>query len=121
MVSPAQDLLWAMLPEGLQEYFDVESYEKTDTHFRITLIEKNEVPEILPEEYQRKKIINTTLKPITIDSFPIRGRVTTLTLKRRRWTFEGVEELYMRPLDIRTEGTKLENEFAEFVKKINRV
>lgn len=113
-------LLWAMLPEGLEGLFDIESFEKTDTHFRIVLVEKNIVPDVLPEEYQGRKIINTTLKSITIDSFPIRGRKTDITLKRRRWTFEGVDELLTRTIAICADGTRLERAFAQFLKKINR-
>lgn len=120
MAELLEQLFWAMLPQGLQGFFDVESFEIKDTHFRITLTEKNIVPDPLPPQYQGKKIINTTLKPITIDTFPLRGRKTDITVKRRRWTFEGVDELLMRHLELRAEGTKLEKEFAAFLKELDR-
>jgi len=82
-----QELLWDMLPDGLSEYFDIELHEKTEKYFRITLIEKNIVPN-LSKEYQGKPIINTVIKPITIDYFPIKGRKGELVLKRRSWKFE---------------------------------
>ena len=29
------ELLWAMLPEGLEPYFEIEDFQKTDKSFRI--------------------------------------------------------------------------------------
>ena len=49
----AEDILWDMLPQGLGEWFEIEKYEKTDTVFRIWLMEKNIVP-CFPPEYQRR-------------------------------------------------------------------
>lgn len=109
-------LLWDMLPEGLEEYFDLESYEKSELCFRIVLVEKNIVPE-LPKEYQGKRVVNTVIKPITIDYFPIKGRKGELIVKRRCWKFEGIDEWLKREINICTPGTKLEKEFADFLKE----
>lgn len=111
-----QELLWAMLPEGLEEWFEVERYEKTDKVFRIYLIEKNVVPK-LPEEYRGRRVVNTYLKSITIDDLPIRGRKGELIIKRRMWKLEGVERLLKRDIILCAEGTKLEKEFADFLKE----
>ncbi|NCP84035.1 MAG: hypothetical protein COW67_01705 [Flavobacteriales bacterium CG18_big_fil_WC_8_21_14_2_50_32_9] len=113
-----QELLWDMLPDGLSEYFDIELHEKTEKYFRITLIEKNIVPN-LSKEYQGKPIINTVIKPITIDYFPIKGRKGELVLKRRSWKFEGVDKWLKREIDICVSGTKLEKEFADFLKEFD--
>jgi len=113
-----QELLWDMLPDGLSEYFDIELHEKTEKYFRITLIEKNIVPN-LSKEYQGKPIINTVIKPITIDYFPIKGRKGELVLKRRSWKFEGVNKWLKREIDICVSGTKLEKEFADFLKEFD--
>lgn len=115
------DLLWAMLPTGLEKYFMLEDHEKTEDHFRITLIEKNVVPADLPKEYQSKKVINNVLKPILIDFFPIMGRKTELILKCRWWKFEGVDKMYRMPIDLCAPGTKLEKEFADFLKEMDRI
>lgn len=109
-------LLWDILPDGLEEYFELESYEKSELFFRIILIEKNIVPE-LPKEYQGKKVVNTVIKPITIDSFPIKGKKGELILKRRCWKFEDIEKWLKREIDICAPGTKLEKEFADFLKE----
>ena len=109
-------MLWDILPEGLEAYFELESYEKTENRFKITLIEKNRIPDELPEEYQNKQVINTVIKPITIDSFPIKGRKGELILKRRCWQFKDVDRMLKREINICAPGTKLEKEFADFLK-----
>ncbi len=112
-------LLWAMLPDGLEDFFDLEVFQKTDKVFRITLIEKNLVSDNIPRKYHNKKIINTVIKPITIDYFPIKGRKTEIILKRRYWQFEGIDETYKRDIELCAKGTKLEKEFADFLKELN--
>jgi hypothetical protein len=109
-------LLWDILPDGLEKYFELESYEKSELLFRIVLIEKNIIPE-LPKEYQGKKVENTVLKPITVDHFPLKGRKGELILKRRCWKFEGIEKWLKREIDICVPGTKLEKEFGDFLKE----
>ena len=120
MKEEENDLLWAMLPEGLEEYFEVQGFKKTQNRFRITLVEKNIIPKTLPDEYRGKKAINTVLDDIIIDDFPIRGRKGEILLKRRSWKFEGVEKMLKREIKLCVEGTKLENEFAAFLKEFNR-
>ena len=110
------NLLWAMLPEGLEGVFDVESFTKTNNAFHIVLIEKNNIPSDLPEKYHGKKVINTIIKPITVDFFPIRGKKTDITLKRRMWQFEGIDKMFRRDIRLCADGTKLEKEFADFLK-----
>lgn len=113
------ELAWAMLPEGLERYFDIESFEKSDRHFRIILVEKNIVPE-LPEEYRGKKVINSVLNSLTVDDFPVRGRKGELVLKRRSWKFEGIDKMLKRRIELCAEGTKLGKEFADFLKELDR-
>ena len=109
-------MLWDLLPDGLKEFFDIESYEKTDIIFRLVLIEKNILPS-LPEEYRGKKVINTVTKSSTVDYFPIKGRKCELILKRRFWKFDNVEKMLSRSVDICAEGTKIEKKFADFLKE----
>ncbi len=116
-----KDIVWAMLPDGLEEFFQVECYKKTNEFFEITLVEKNIVPHSLPDKYSGKKIINNVIKPLNIVSFPICGRQGRVKLKRRYWKFEGVEEMYRRKIDICSKGTKIDRNFANFLKEITGV
>lgn len=114
-----EDLLWAMLPDGLEAYFDLDKFEKSLNKFRIILIEKNILPSDLTERYRGKRVINTVLDNFTLDDFPIRGRKGEILLKRRSWKFDGVDKMLRRDLSICAEGTKLEKEFADFLKEFD--
>ncbi len=116
-----KDLCWAILPDGLEEDFEIESFKKDKTKFVIVLVEKNRVPKELPDKYRGKQIINNVLSSITIKDFGIRGRFTSLVLKRRYWKFEGIDEMYSKPLTICAPGTKLSQEMADFLKGDYRV
>ena len=113
-------LLWAMLPEGLEQFFELKQFEKDQNKFRIVLIEKNIIPNDLPNEYQGKTVINTVLDDIIINDFPIRGRKGEILLKRRSWKFKGIDEWFKQDIKLCAEGTKLEKEFADFLKELNR-
>lgn len=114
------ELVWAMLPEGLEEYFDIEGFEKDEQKFRITLIEKNELPKEMPAEYHGKKVINTVLNEIVLDDFLIRGLKTEIVLKRRWWKFEGVQRMLIRSLDAIHPSMKFSKDFAAFLKELDR-
>jgi hypothetical protein len=113
-------LLWAFLPEGLEEYFDVESFEKDEQRFRIVLVEKNILPTEMPAEYHGKKVINTVLNDIQMDDFSIRGRKADIVLRRRWWKFEGVQRMLMRSIDVFHESMRFSKEFAAFLKDLDR-
>lgn len=114
------ELVWAMLPEGLEEYFDIEGFEKDEQKFRITLIEKNVLPKEMPAEYRGKKVINTVLNEMVLDDFLIRGLKTEIVLKRRWWKFEGVQRMLIRSLDAIHPSMKFSKDFASFLKELDR-
>lgn len=115
-----EELLWAFLPEGLEGYFDIESFEKDEKRFKIILIEKNILPIEMPAEYHNKKVINTVLNDIQMDDFPIRGRKCEIVLRRRWWKFEGVQRMLMRSIDVFHESMRFSKEFAAFLKELDR-
>lgn len=103
------------LPDGCLEWFDVKDMEKTTEKIRIILEEKNLVPEI-PEEHKGKKVISKGFSELLIDDFPIRGRKAELLFLRRSWEIEGTGKRLKRNIKLCAEGTKLEKEFADFLK-----
>lgn len=114
------EFFWAFLPEGLEEYFDLESFEKDEKKFKIVLVEKNVLPIEMPAEYHGKKVINTVLNDMQMDDFPIRGRKCEIVLRRRWWKFEGVQRMLMRSIDIFHPGMRFSKEFATFLKDLDR-
>lgn len=115
------ELAELFLPEGILEYFDYEGYTKENkvenayVEVTIILVEKNTVPK-LPSEYRDRKIRQKGFKEIRVDDFPVRGKKVKLLLRRRVWQIEGVEELYKKEIVTTYPGTKLEKEFAAFLK-----
>lgn len=104
-----------IFPEGMFEWFDIVEGSKDENNIRITLEEKN-IPPFL-EEDKDKKITAADFKEITITDFPIRGRRTLLTFKRRYWKVEGQKEYLKRDIKLCFPHTQLEKEFAIFLKE----
>ena len=108
-------VLELFLPSGTLEIFDVVDATKDDKEIKIILEEKNIPP--LPPSYKNEKIISKGFKDITISDYPIRGRKSLLTFRRRYWKIEGQEKSLNRDIKLSAEGTLLEKEFALFLKK----
>lgn len=111
-ITPEQALTF-FLPMRTLEYFDIISGEKTDTVISILLEEKNKPP--LEQRHEGLPVRSKGFYEITISDFPARGRRVDLTFRRRRW--EVGDELLTRDIPIAAEGTKLELEFALFLKE----
>ena len=109
------DFLEFFLPNGALDWFEIKNIEKNSEKIRIILEEKNIVPEI-PEEYRGKRITSKGLSELLIDDFPIRGRKTELLFLRRIWEIEGAGKRIKRDIRLCADGTKLEKEFADFLK-----
>lgn len=101
------------LPKDTLTHFDITHTETVDDEVRITLTEKN----ILPEKYKMKTCVPKGFKTIIVSDFPIRGKRAVLTYRRRYWQVEGVEGYVSNDLPLVAQGTKLEQDFAEILKK----
>ncbi len=82
------DLFKQFLPEGLLDYFTIESIEelgdvKTKKMvFYIHLHEKNRLDSaFISDDYESKGFY----EPKEVQDFPIRGKAVYLLIKRRRW------------------------------------
>ena len=115
MPDPDEIAFSLFLPEGILEWFDVVSSMKTAEALHIVFEEKNMPP--ITADTRGKHIESKGFKEITIDDFPVRGRKTTLTFRRRYWKVEGMEQLLKRDIQLVWEGTHLEREFAAFLKE----
>ncbi len=115
-MSDYKDLVEIVLPEGTLEYFECVKAEKNDKQINITLEEKYVIPEI-PPGCERRRITSKGFSNLWVEDFPIRGRKVTLLIRRRIWRFEGIDSLLKREIPIIFPGTKLEKEFAGFLKR----
>ena len=108
-----QEVLSLFLPEGTLRHFNIVSGERTDTHIKITLEEKNDPP--LEKRHEGLSVKSKGFYDITISDFPARGRRVDLTFRRRRWQVGN--ELLKRDISLCAPGTQLEKEFALFLKE----
>ena len=111
-------ILEFVLPESTLNYFDVIDGKKDKEIINITLEEKNNPP--ITKDLKDKKIKSKGFKNITITDFPIRGKRTLLTFKRRYWQIEGQKEYLKRDIKLCFPGTQLAKEFADFLKEKDR-
>ena len=122
MTPTEKAILQLIFPEDTFEYFDIVSGERDDKLPRreqtvaIVFEEKN----IPPDFDATKKIVSKGFTDITISDFPIRGRKTLLTFRRRYWQIEGQKKLLKREMKLCFPGTQLEKEFADFLKADSR-
>ena len=115
MLTPQEVVLGLILPEGIFEWFEIVGSSKDEKYLKIILEEKNIPP--ITDEYKDKKIVPKGFTEITITDFPLRGRRTLITFKRRYWQIEGEDKYLKRDIKIGFPGTQLEKEFAIFLKE----
>ena len=107
-----QKILELILPKGVLNWFVLTDGAINDEDIQITLEEKDD-----PPITENQKVIARKFHDITITDFPIRGRRTLLTFRRRYWKIEGQEKYLKRDISLSFPGTQLEKEFADFLKE----
>ena len=115
MTKEEKKVLELIFPKGVVEWFDVVMGNMDEVDFHIIFEEKNILP--LSEKIKNKKVEPKGFKEITITDFPIRGRRTLITFKRRYWQVEGQKNYLKRDIKLCFPGTQLEKEFADFLKE----
>lgn len=110
-------LLELILPEGILEYFEVSDFMKEEGCFRIYLVEKN----VYPKEFVSENLVSKGFyEEITVQDFPIRGQKSYLHIKRRKWLDKKTGAIVSRNWDLVAKGTRMTQEFADFLKAILR-
>jgi hypothetical protein len=111
------ELLKFMLPDFLVEHFEVVSANNSEETLHLYFEEKNQ----LPKEFDTIALVSKGfLDEITIQDFPLRGKFVYLHIKRRRWTNKDTKEIIKRDWQLVAKGTRMTQEFASFLKEINR-
>jgi len=112
-----KELLQIFFPSGLLEYFEFSTYEKGTSKYIFYLDELNIAPEgYKSEEIESKGFYNQE----TINDFPIRGKRCIYKIRRRKWVVKKTQKIIKRDWNIIAKGTRMTNEFATFLKGINR-
>lgn len=111
------ELLKLILPEFLIENFNLTSFKNSEENLHLYFEEKGTVPkEFTPVQLVSKGFIDE----VTIQDFPLRGKFVYLHIKRRRWTNKTSGEIIKRDWTLVAKGTRMTQEFAAFLKEINR-
>jgi len=97
------------LPKDTTKNFDIMSVKDEDEEIQIVLQERNNPPVegAKPEGF----------KVIQVSDFPIRNKRAILIYRRRYWKVKGQEGLITSNIPLVHTGTKLEQAFAEVLKK----
>ena len=115
METLERQTLGIFFPKDTFEWFEITEQRLDEENVHITLQEKNIPPTV--EADRGKKVEAKGFTEITITDFPIRGRRTLLTFRRRYWQVEGQDGYLKRDIKLSFPGTQLANEFAIFLKE----
>lgn len=115
------ELLKFVLPDFLVDYFEIVSAINSEKHLDLYFEEKAKPP----KEFGNLELVSKGFSDeITIQDFPLRGKFVSLHIKRRRWTNKSTGEIVIVPIAIWRQlvarGTRMTQEFASFLKEINR-
>ena len=117
MQDSFRELIKLLVSEIVVDYFELTSYKKAEEILHLYLKEINSVP----KEYRNSKLSSKGLfDEITVQDFPIRGHQAYLHITRRRWLNEDTGQVVFRNWNLVADGTRVTQEFASFLKEINR-
>lgn len=120
------EILQLFLPKGILDHFDIVSFDKQKngnelyTHNLILCLDEKP---IIPSEYKEHPYqASGFMEARDINDYPIRDMLVTLRIRRRRWnvTIEGTTKKVVRDWSIIAQGTRMNGEYAAFLKEISR-
>ena len=117
MPDSFSELIKLLLPKIIVDYFELTSYKKAEEILHLHFKEINSIP----KEYRQNKLSSKGFfEEITVQDFPIRGHQVYLHITRRRWLNEDTGQVVFRNWNLVADGTRVTQEFASFLKEINR-
>ena len=111
-----QELLALILPNFIVNHFTFIDGKSSKEHLHLYFEEIND-----KSIFESRKVESKGFhKEITIEDFPLRGKLVYLHLKRSRWRDANTKEVLQRDWTVIAKGTRMTEEFATFLKGINR-
>jgi hypothetical protein len=107
-----KEMFELIFPQGLFDWFELTDGQSDEQQVYFTLTEKDLPPLSNPHQ----AIVARKFHDVTITDFPLRGKRTRLTVRRRYWKLEGQAEYLKRDIPLCFPGTHLEQAFADFSK-----
>lgn len=112
-----KELVEYLLPEGVLDYFELVNVGNDGQYLHIYLNEQDNIPEEYKSEHYRS---NGFMEPIKVKDFPIRGKMVTLHIKRRRWLLVDSGKKVKRDWNLIAPGTRMTKDLAAFLKELTR-
>lgn len=111
------ELLKLFLPGLLVEHFELTRTKLEGETLHLFFEEQNKPP----SEHSSKTLISKGFHDeITVQDFPLRGKSVYLHIKRRRWTDKQTNGIVQRDWNLVAKGSRMTEEFADFLKEISR-
>lgn len=111
------ELLKLFLPELLVDYFDLTKSKQEGDLLHLFFEEQNKPP----IEHSSKSLLSKGFhEEITVQDFPLRGKNVFLHIKRRRWIDVQTTTIVQRDWNLVAKGSRMTEEFADFLKEISR-
>jgi len=110
-----------ILPEEIQENFEIIQVKEKEQEIKLVLVEKEEK---LPEKARREKsngekiVRNGYCNLLELVDFPLKGKICYLELKRRRWKISGTNITYENHYKFHEKGVKCTLRFGNFLKSL---
>ena len=115
-----QGLMQIFFPRLVAENFEIVKTARSEKEETLDLY-LDEVKAI-PEELRDKEVVSYGFTDyVTIQDFSIRGYITRLHIRKRKWQEKGTWKIYVKSYELTSEGTQLTKEFASFLKETCRV
>lgn len=111
MTDHGMAALALFLPDKALDHFDITEAVFDAGEVRLTLTEKD-----MPPACEKGTPHFHSYRDLLVSDFPIRGKPSVITFRRRYWKVEGQKELLTNDIPIVFPGTKLETAFASFLK-----
>ncbi len=122
----SRSILALFLTEGILDYLELVSYEKSSsgkTIYESELVLSLEERNIIPAEYKQYQYKSCGfMEPRYIQDYPIRNMLVKLKIRRRRWEIiiEGEKKKVSRDWEVIAQGTRMSEGYAAFLKEISR-
>ena len=113
------EVLKLVFPEVLLDHFDLRGFKSDKKSVLVDIyFEERNIP---PKEFSDVELISKGFyEEITIQDFPLRGKKVYLHVKRRHWTEKTTKQIVKRNWELVAQGTRLTDEFADFLKVLSQ-
>lgn len=112
-----EEVIKLFFPEELLEMFEIVSYEKSEYEYVFFLDEKLNYP----EGYSRGDLESKGFyDAVTVSDFPLRGKPRKYKIRRRKWLVKQEGKIISKKYKIYANGTRKTEEFAAFLKGLDR-